>query len=256
MDTLATSWKLLSCLTYVLCALCGSLVLDYFLRENARLKRDSLPARRKLATFSATATYRQYAAWLGMAVVLAGSLGWLSGSIAWAVTRTPPVATTALSYEPVRRIPAGNLAEVHPSRIKAKARSAVNVCAASAIEITRFVDQISHREGLPQGLLKRIVERESSYRPCAVSAKGALGLMQLMPSTLHELRVKNPFDPEQNLNAGVALLKRLRLQYGGEWRLVLSAYNAGPGAVALHGGIPPYPETLRYISDILDDLEE
>jgi soluble lytic murein transglycosylase-like protein len=248
MDTLAMSWKLLSCLTYILCALCGSLAFDYFLRENTRLQRKTLSLRDTAVRLAASATYRQYTAWLGMAVVLAGSLGWLSGSIAWAVTRTPSA------------VPATKVAAIEPSQPKIDTqvipKSKVNLCAASANEIARFVDQISRREGLPQGLLRKIVKRESGYRPCAVSAKGALGLMQLMPSTLHELKVKNPFDPEQNLNAGVALLKRLRLQYGDEWKLVLSAYNAGPGAVALHGGIPPYPETLRYVSDILDDFEE
>jgi soluble lytic murein transglycosylase-like protein len=132
----------------------------------------------------------------------------------------------------------------------------VNVCQTSALEIERYVDDIARKERVPHKLLTRLIQLESGYRPCAVSSKGALGLMQLMPATLSELKVSDPFDPKQNLKAGVTILKRLSSQYRGEWKLALSAYNAGPAAVDYFGGVPPYPETMRYVKEILGEFDE
>ena len=82
-----------------------------------------------------------------------------------------------------------------------------------------------------------------------------MGLMQLMPSTARELKVKNPFDPEQNVDAGVRHLKHLLESYGGDVRLTLAAYNAGLNKVAKHGGIPPYNETRTYVSRVLSYMK-
>ena len=91
---------------------------------------------------------------------------------------------------------------------------------------------------------------ESNFNPNAVSRKGAMGLMQLMPQTARQLNLNNPFDPEQNVDAGVRHLKRLLDSYGGDVRLSLAAYNAGAGAVARSSGIPRYAETQNYVRRI------
>jgi hypothetical protein len=99
-------------------------------------------------------------------------------------------------------------------------------------------------------LVLRIIEAESGGDPRAVSPKGAQGLMQLMPETARALGVQDPFDPVQNIEGGVRYLSHL-LQRFGDLRLALAAYNAGPGRVQQYGGVPPFPETQRYIERIL-----
>lgn len=104
------------------------------------------------------------------------------------------------------------------------------------------------RHGVPADLFLRLVQQESGWNPNARSVKGALGLAQLMPATARALGV-DPLNPEQNLDGGA---RYLRAQYEtfGTWRLALAAYNAGPGAVTRHGGVPPYAETQNYVEVI------
>jgi soluble lytic murein transglycosylase-like protein len=96
--------------------------------------------------------------------------------------------------------------------------------------------------------------QESDFRNCAVSAKGALGLMQLLPSTADGLGVKDPFDPEANVLGGARLLRQLMDRYGGDLSLTLSAYNAGSAKVDATMGVPMIPETLNYVNRILSRL--
>jgi soluble lytic murein transglycosylase-like protein len=98
--------------------------------------------------------------------------------------------------------------------------------------------------------VRAVVKVESNFNPNAVSQKGAMGLMQLMPATARQLKVKNPFDPEQNVDAGVRHLKQLLESYGGDVKLSLAAYNAGSGAVARSAGVPHYAETQSYVRRI------
>jgi len=100
-------------------------------------------------------------------------------------------------------------------------------------------------------LVRAVVQVESGFNPLARSAKGALGLMQLMPATMHEFGVQNPFDPADNVRAGVAYLRQLLDRYDNNETLALAAYNAGPGAVDKHGqAVPPYAETRSYVAQI------
>jgi soluble lytic murein transglycosylase-like protein len=95
-----------------------------------------------------------------------------------------------------------------------------------------------------------VARQESGFDPRAVSSAGAQGVMQLMPTTAQALGVKDPFDPAQSVAGGARLLKQLLTRYNGNTDLALAAYNAGPGAVDAHGGVPPFPETQQYVSRI------
>jgi soluble lytic murein transglycosylase-like protein len=100
-------------------------------------------------------------------------------------------------------------------------------------------------------LVRAVVQVESAYNPYAISPKGAQGLMQLMPSTAHRFGVKNAFNPEENVRAGVAYLRQLLDRYDNDEELALAAYNAGPNAVDKYGqAVPPYRETKNYVAQI------
>lgn len=109
----------------------------------------------------------------------------------------------------------------------------------------------SKKYNVDPNLVRAIIKIESDFNPEAVSKKGALGLMQLMPSTAKILGVKDPLDIEQNIRGGVNYLSRLIRRWPDDLKKVLAAYNAGEGAVLKHNGIPPYKETLRYIDKVL-----
>jgi soluble lytic murein transglycosylase-like protein len=122
--------------------------------------------------------------------------------------------------------------------------------AATAADIDSAIEQAAARHNVDPNLVRAVVKVESNFNPNAVSRKGAMGLMQLMPSTARQLKVKNPFDPEQNVDAGVRHLKQLLESYGGDVRLTLAAYNAGAGAVARSSGVPHFAETQNYVRRI------
>lgn len=117
-------------------------------------------------------------------------------------------------------------------------------------EIDTAIDQAASRHNVDPNLVRALVKVESNFNPNAVSRKGAMGLMQLMPQTARQLNLKNPFDPQQNIDAGVRHLKQLLDNYNGDVRLSLAAYNAGSGAVSRHRGIPRYSETQNYVRRI------
>lgn len=117
-------------------------------------------------------------------------------------------------------------------------------------DIDAAIDMAAARHNVDPNLVRAVVKVESNFNPNAVSRKGAMGLMQLMPSTARSLKVKNPFDPEQNVDAGVRHLKQLLESYGGDVKLTLAAYNAGSGAVARSAGVPHFAETQNYVRRI------
>jgi soluble lytic murein transglycosylase-like protein len=111
------------------------------------------------------------------------------------------------------------------------------------------------RAGSPQ-LIHSVIRAESNYDPYAVSTKGALGLMQLIPSTARRFGVSDVFDPADNIQGGVRYLKYLLELYKGNNALALAAYNAGEGAVSRYGGVPPFAETRNYVTQVRKRLEE
>lgn len=119
-------------------------------------------------------------------------------------------------------------------------------------DLRALVALLSKEEGLDPRLVDALITAESDYNPLAVSKKGAMGLMQLMPTTARRLSVEDPFDPEQNVRGGVREFSRLIDRYSGNISLALAAYNAGETAVAKYGGIPPYRETRTYVARIME----
>src|SRR5207248_4441024 len=117
-------------------------------------------------------------------------------------------------------------------------------------EIDATIDLAASRHNVDPSLVRAVIKVESNFNPNAVSRKGAMGLMQLMPQTARQLKVVNPFDPEQNVDAGVRHLKQLMESYGGDVKLSPAAYNAGAGAVSRSGGVPHFAETRNYVRRI------
>ena len=123
----------------------------------------------------------------------------------------------------------------------------------AAPDVRSYLDLIrtqANRYDLEEALIKAVIRVESNYQPKVVSRKGAQGLMQLIPETARDLKVDNPFDPAENIRGGSQYLRRMLDLFNDDLELALAAYNAGPGAVQRHGGIPPYDETINYVTRV------
>ncbi len=114
-----------------------------------------------------------------------------------------------------------------------------------------LIQNTASRFGVDAALVKAVVHVESGFDPYAVSAKGASGLMQLMPLTASRYGVQRVFDPRQNITGGVRYLRDLLSEFAGNTRLALAGYNAGENAVIRFNGVPPYPETRGYVSQVM-----
>jgi soluble lytic murein transglycosylase-like protein len=155
----------------------------------------------------------------------------------------------------VTTLPLSSVAAVEPEDyVPPQPLPPAAVPAAKAVDPKELVTEAALRQGLPPALLHSIAQVESGYRQDAVSPKGALGIMQLMPQTAKDLGA-DPSDPAQNVDAGARYLRELLLKYlddPDQVHKALAAYNAGPGAVDRYDGIPPYRETIEYVRKVLE----
>lgn len=142
--------------------------------------------------------------------------------------------------------------EIHfdPIYIPTRFRSARSARAYSVADIRGLVDRYANSWRVDPAIIMAIIQAESSGNPYAVSKAGARGLMQLMPGTAREMRVTNSFDPAQNIAGGTQYYAKLLDAFKGNVDYAIAAYNAGPGAVKKHGGVPPYSETRNYLSRV------
>ena len=151
----------------------------------------------------------------------------------------------------VTEVPAASVASFEAEEVVAPPITPPKVDAPLPVRDTRtLVRDAAIRSGLPPTLVESVARVESALRPEAVSPKGALGVMQLMPATARMLDA-DPRDPAQNIDAGARLLRELLIKYGGDVVKALSAYNAGEGAVDRYRGMPPYPETQDYVDKVI-----
>jgi Transglycosylase SLT domain len=152
----------------------------------------------------------------------------------------------------IQKIVPDEVPHQEPGRQSARVAEAADaVQTAPAGPYSEIIASMSQAHGLDPMLVNALIQVESNYRPRARSHKGAMGLMQLMPSTARRYNVRNPYDPRANVAAGVKHLKSLMDSFGGAVDLALAAYNAGEGAVKKFGGVPPYRETRNYVRRIL-----
>ncbi|UCD34071.1 MAG: lytic transglycosylase domain-containing protein, partial [Nitrospiraceae bacterium] len=121
---------------------------------------------------------------------------------------------------------------------------------ASTGDYEHIIASTSSKYNIEPAILKAVITAESNWDAKAISPKGAIGLMQLMPSTAEDMEVANPHDPEDNIEGGARYLRHLLNRFNGDLDLALAAYNAGPGRVEQSGGIPPIAETIKYVKNV------
>lgn len=119
-----------------------------------------------------------------------------------------------------------------------------------------LIRRYSGQFNLEEALVSAVIKAESNFNPRALSSKGAMGIMQLIPETARLLAVRDPYDPEDNIRGGSRYLRMMLDEFSGNVDFALAAYNAGPGAVRRHGGIPPYQETRTYVQKVKEYLQQ
>ena len=179
----------------------------------------------------------------GLTVALPGSRAeaqiytWTDTSGALVLSERPPVPGTPTRTFSVPRSPSIRTTRAAEGRFVA--------------DYDQLIENAARDSGVRSDLVRAVIQVESAFNPRARSPKGAMGLMQLMPTTAAEVGVVNPYDPEQNVRGGVTYLKQLLTRYGNDETLALAAYNAGPEAVQKYGNrVPPYRETRDYVDRV------
>lgn len=148
-------------------------------------------------------------------------------------------------------LPAGEVRGVLPDEFVEEVLEEI-ASAPDGSDVVALATAAARRHKLDPDLVLALVQVESGFKPRAVSPKGAQGLTQLMPATARELGVKDAFDPAQNIDGGARYLSKMLARYGGDVMRALAAYNAGPGAVDRHRGVPPFRETRQYVRRVLE----
>jgi len=136
-------------------------------------------------------------------------------------------------------------------RVYIRERSKKTSVIYSSERYDRYITKASQQHGVSFPLLKAIIKAESDFNPRAVSKKGAMGLMQIMPKNFKSLQIADPFDPLENIMGGARYFKKLLKRFNGELSLSLAAYNAGPAAVDIYKKIPPFKETRNYVEKVM-----
>jgi soluble lytic murein transglycosylase len=139
----------------------------------------------------------------------------------------------------------------HEYKVYLKEKTSVSGRFYTTNKYDHYISDASREFGVDSRLLKAMIKAESDFDPRAVSKKGAMGLMQIMPENFKMLNLKNPFDPWENIKAGARYFKELHKRFNGKLALSLAAYNAGPTAVDRYKNIPPYQETEEYVRRVL-----
>lgn len=177
----------------------------------------------------------------------------MDGNLVRLITKTGSIefpASQVVAYEKEEYTP--------PPPAPPAAPPAQSALSAKALTAQEIITKAAEKAGLPPDILHSVARAESGYRTNAISPKGAIGLMQLMPKTAASLNA-NPYDPQQNAEAGAEYLAQLLEKYKDDPHQVskaVAAYNAGPGAVDKYKGIPPYRETVDYVSRVISDYNK
>ncbi|MCP4659597.1 MAG: lytic transglycosylase domain-containing protein [bacterium] len=158
---------------------------------------------------------------------------------------------TAQAEVQVKTLADGTKMVFNESTTQRARRTASKLVPVPSSEIALLIDVHAGRQGLDPRLVQAVMQVESGYNPRALSSKGAIGLMQLMPDTARMLEVTDPWDPEDNIRGGTLYLRRMLQRFDGSLRRALAAYNAGPTAVARYDDVPPYRETRNFVQRVL-----
>ena len=171
---------------------------------------------------------------------------WLCSDAAVGYLEIPPEQIVRIEQGPVR-LPS-------PPASSPAVETAEAVVPVNRDSITNAIAQAATRHRIDPDFIASVVKAESGFNPSALSPKGALGLMQLMPQTAAALGVENALDPAANVEGGTRYMRQLLDQYNGDAVKALAAYNAGPARVEQYNGVPPYRETRAYITRVIDDF--